>query len=564
MDRVTLYEEYRLIEKTELEVNGIWKAAHLLLFFLAFVFGSFCTFCFHMMMYLFDEKCVLFPKLLSLTSFRQNIIYEFIPEDKEVADMLPVDFLSTQWVEKSACLLPTYVPLVSGIFGLVWTTMFLMCSTGSRVLTGLQRPWRVIPPVFLFSLTMGILCVYTSAVTHYGLQELCLKLSEITGSTTCTYTINVATLAYERRIRGVYQATRLTILSAWLHTGCWVLSTVLAVARIILAVDFQLVKVSVQLQGDIDRMLERHERHIRTVSPLTMEANSSVNRFLRTESLIQIHFKKQELKASFLRNSELSHVRSSKYDEGNLLYFSDITKEPSEPSLVQSERDKLNKIRAYNAVAAEHRFIVKMLFSLLDGIGVTQTPDIISTLSSMESISEMRPPIVRQFGQQHISSKLKILGSPVQIQDDEPVGIHEAEDISLEIKQDLQARFNRKFSDLKKNNNISPTDILLNQQSSMNITSEMKTNIEKKQDAKFVAMTSDTNEPGTSRGEKKNELKSNLKQVGIQTDEKLKEKSLKVQIDSRTSVFDSVTSTRVDKQSPKEDKDTQTKKEKMD
>ncbi|XP_046971589.1 uncharacterized protein LOC124538547 [Vanessa cardui] len=560
MDRITLYEEYRFIEKTELEVNGIWKAAHLLLFFLAFVFGSFCTFCFHMMMYLFDEKCVLFPKLLSLTSFRQNIIYEFIPEDKEVSDMLPVDFLSTQWVEKSACLLPTYVPLVSGIFGLVWTTMFLMCSTGSRVLTGLQRPWRVIPPVFLFSLTMGALCVYTSAVTHYGLQELCLKLSEITGSTTCTYTINVATLAYERRIRGVYQATRLTILSAWLHTGCWVLSTVLAVARVILAVDFQLVKVSVQLQGDIDKMLERHERHIRTVSPLTIEANRSIDKVHRTESLIQIHFKKQEI----LRNSELINVRSTKYDEGNILYFSDVTEEPSESALVQSELDKLNKIRAYNAVASEHRFIVKMLFSLFDDIGVSETTDIISTLSSVESVTQMRPKIVRQFGQQHISSKLKILGSPVRIGDDRFVGSHEAEDIALEIKEELQARLNRKFSDLKKTDNDSPTDILLNQQSSMNITSEMKTNLEKKPDTKLGASTSESNEPSTSRGEKKSELKSNLKQVGIQTDEKLKEKPLKVQIDSRTSVFDSVTSVRIGRQSPKEDKGTQIQKEKMD
>ena len=71
----------------------------------------------------------------------------------------------------------------------------------------------------------------------------------------CTYTVNVATLAYERRIRGVYQATRLTIISAWFHTSCWVLSTLLALLRVLLAVDFKLVRVSVQLRGNIDRML---------------------------------------------------------------------------------------------------------------------------------------------------------------------------------------------------------------------------------------------------------------------------------------------------------------------
>ncbi|XP_047994459.1 uncharacterized protein LOC125232738 [Leguminivora glycinivorella] len=59
--------------------------------------------------------------------------------------------------------------------------------------------------------------------------------------------MNVATLAYDRRIRGVYQATLLSIASAWLHTICWILSTLLIVARVLLAVDFTLVHVRAQL-----------------------------------------------------------------------------------------------------------------------------------------------------------------------------------------------------------------------------------------------------------------------------------------------------------------------------
>uniref|UniRef100_A0A2H1WET0 SFRICE_016408 n=1 Tax=Spodoptera frugiperda TaxID=7108 RepID=A0A2H1WET0_SPOFR len=328
MNRIPLYEEYRLIERSENEINGAWKGAHLLLFFLAFVFGSFCTFCFHMLMYLFDEKCVLFPKLLSLTSHKHNVIYEFMPAAKDLGD-LPVDFLSTQWVEKSTCSLPTYMPLVSGIFGLVWTTMFLMCSTGSRTLTGLQRPWRVLPPVFVFSLAMGGLCVYSSAITHYGLQELCVKLGEITGSPTCSYTINIATLTYERRIRGVYQATRLTILSAWLHTFCWLFSAVLALVRVLLAVDFQLVRVSVHLHGDIDSILEKHEVQIRTVSPETWfnEKEESPSDTKLPIKLQQMPLKSilraeegsaalpvQESELLYLTQHDLDHLPSMMYD----------------------------------------------------------------------------------------------------------------------------------------------------------------------------------------------------------------------------------------------------------
>lgn len=74
----------------------------------------------------------------------------------------------------------------------------------------------------------------------------------------CSYTVNVATLAYERRIRGVYQATRLTIISAWLHTCCWLLSALLALVRILLAVDFQLVRISADLLGDLDKILVKY------------------------------------------------------------------------------------------------------------------------------------------------------------------------------------------------------------------------------------------------------------------------------------------------------------------
>ncbi|XP_013200945.2 uncharacterized protein LOC106143413 [Amyelois transitella] len=398
-NRVCLLEEYRLIEKSEHEVNGIWKGAHILLFFLAFVFGCFCTFCFHMLMYMFDEKCVLFPKLQSLTSLRHNVIYEFIPIDKDSADM-PVDFLSTQWLEKSACYLPTYVPLVSAIFGLVWTTMFLMCSTGSRTLSGLQRPWRILPPVFIFSLAMGGVCIYSSSMTHNGLEELCLKLSEITGSPTCTYTVNVATLVYERRIRGVYQATRLTILTAWLHTFCWLMSAVLALARIIMVVDFQLVRINVDLIGDTDKMLEKKETHVRTVSPdrWLYTSNASLTSVVST-GVNKVQFK-----------SKLAESENKDKDPDNttnmmcMLYYDDkppVTRSTSNLSLVPEERIKLAKKRIFVSIKKEHYFIAQMVFDLVNNLKLPESP--------VMSIEPGSPPslvleVVRQFGHSRITS----------------------------------------------------------------------------------------------------------------------------------------------------------------
>lgn len=73
--------KHACLEKTD-SFQYYFSGAHLLLFCLVFVFGSFCTFCFHMLMYLFDGKCVLYPKLLLLNSLRHNA-YDFIPLNTE-------------------------------------------------------------------------------------------------------------------------------------------------------------------------------------------------------------------------------------------------------------------------------------------------------------------------------------------------------------------------------------------------------------------------------------------------------------------------------------------------
>ncbi|XP_061722081.1 uncharacterized protein LOC133528641 [Cydia pomonella] len=253
--KTVLYQELRLIERNESEINVCWKGAHMMLFFMSFVFGSVCTCCIHRLRFMFGEKCVLYPKIVTHSTIHR-MVHEFFSFKTEIQDFAPVEFVTTQWAENSVCYLPTYVPLVSGLAGLVWTTMFLMCSSGtSHNVTGAQRHWRALPIMFLFCATMSGLCLYASTITHRGLRDLCSKLADATGSPKCGFTINVATLAYSRRIRGVYQATVLSIVSAWLHTVCWVLSTLLIVARVLLAVDFTLVHVRAQLVGNLDDIL---------------------------------------------------------------------------------------------------------------------------------------------------------------------------------------------------------------------------------------------------------------------------------------------------------------------
>ncbi|XP_013171097.1 PREDICTED: uncharacterized protein LOC106120323 isoform X2 [Papilio xuthus] len=397
MEKIKLYEEFKLIEKTEAEVNGAWK-------------------------------------------------------------VLPVDFLSTQWIDKSACYLPTYVPLVSGIFGLVWTTMFLMCSASSRTLTGLQRPWRVLPPVFVFSLLMGGLCVYASAVTQLGLDELCLKLGEITGSTTCTYTVNVATLAYERRIRGVYQATQLTVAAAWLHTACWLLSALLALVRVILAVDFHLVRVTTHLQGDIDKMLQRYERHVRTVTPDFKDTKD----YSLSYSVTRVHFKRPF---------------GSRSPEGETLYISRRPQYKSETSLVAEEQSKLRRKTVYKGVPKENQFIVDFLYDIIETINLT--PSIRESSSSLDYDGSSVSLIMRQYGQERIKSQAEAYRSPGGSQEYLSIDLHEEEEIFSEIKRNIIQHLNKTLDKMQSERVITPFHEE-SYESVLNITPDLKEILEKK------------------------------------------------------------------------------------
>lgn len=256
-------------------------------------------------------------------------------------------------------------------------------------------------------------------------------------------------------------------------------------------------------------------------------------------------------------NNEHNIIKNTD-DDVNLLYYSGLAEETSEPSLVQIERDKLDKMSAYRRVAKKHRFIIKMLLDLLDNIPTPQTSDIISSSSSLESISESAP-ITRQYGQQRISSKF-IHKSPGQNQYIESEDLLASEEITSEIKRHLQMKLNRQLSDLSRFNYISST---IPSKSSINITPEMQKVLEGKKGATSKFNSANSNKPGVYQEKKKTELKSNLKQVGIQTDDKMKDKSLKVKIDSHTSVIDLDTSTTLDSQTTKKNKETQTKKEKQ-
>lgn len=185
-----------------------------------------------------------------------------------------------------------------------------------------------------------------------------------------------------------------------------------------------------------------------------------------------------------------------------------------------------------------------MLYHLLDVVEVKQSVDL-SSSSSLISPSDSTSTFERQYAQQKISSRDQVGKEPL-----ENVNIQEAQEIANSIKRRLKTKLNRELSEIKISD-IEPVE------STINISSDMEIILKRKNDVSDKLVAS------TSKGIIKTKLKSNLKQTGVQTDEKVRDKSLKVKIDSHTNVFSSETTLKVDPQHLKENKETQTNKEKQ-
>lgn len=167
---------------------------------------------------------------------------------------------------------------------------------------------------------MGCLCFYTSVITHRGLNELCNKIGEINGHSSCQIGLTLVRGLFEKRILGVYRVITITILTSWLNTFAWILSTLLIIIRVCLVSDFQLVKVTVELRGDFEKILDEYETQIRSITPtITNESpqhyyrrsifDEAINPIRRTRSApLRLYTEETDKSLSLKSNSETKSV----------------------------------------------------------------------------------------------------------------------------------------------------------------------------------------------------------------------------------------------------------------
>lgn len=302
---------------------------------------------------------------------------------------------------------------------------------------------------------------------------------------------------------------------------------------------------------------------------VNIESTSDIFNF-SSQSTTEIHYQNKDFDTAESRTHDIAHL----YGQSDILFLADEQPHTSELSLVPEERNKLERLMAYQSVPKERQFVLKILYDLIDSMELPESPPEPSPLSLSSSSSMVLPTkaatIARQYGQETISSKSPVVNVD-NTQQFESLNTQEAEQVAKELKRHLQERLYKQLIELSiTTDHTSPSTSKkrghIAFESAMNITSEMRRTLEDKlaRGLKYA----DQEEDDTVELKKK----SNLKNIGIQTGKQkkyAKKHSQKVTISEPKSIYidsepSSLESLSKDKEDT-EDKDTQTNpKEKQD
>ncbi|KAJ8724037.1 hypothetical protein PYW07_008017 [Mythimna separata] len=313
---ILVYDYFDLEERSSKTLN-VWKACHLILYVLAAAFGIANYVFLQNAMQLVGDNCLLYPRQLEfhtvelLETENYNEIHDFtknvtddaqgnvtVPIEEEgkvkretndnetvVAETeapfdgeafftenkthrLALDTSRTLFEMNTDCDFAEYMPIVSTIFAGVWITLFTMCPRGGHTRTGLQQPWRILPPALVFALVMVGVTGHSFTLTNGGLHAFCAAFYNVTNSTTCSSVDPFlepswnATWSFGGRVAAT-RAMCAGVLAAW---AC---AAALLLARCLVAPDFVLRRTDVYLTKDpqqkvIPHLLKTQKYHKRS------------------------------------------------------------------------------------------------------------------------------------------------------------------------------------------------------------------------------------------------------------------------------------------------------------
>lgn len=128
-------------------------------------------------------------------------------------------------------------------------TMFVICGRGGKTEPNafLPQPWRIVSPALVFFVVMTILSIVNLVIVEGGMNAFCASLTTKLPDVECDVALNRFMASTVKQLTFSPQVFKILLTSFNYTTlGLWLLSLLVLIARIILVIDFQLVRVTIK------------------------------------------------------------------------------------------------------------------------------------------------------------------------------------------------------------------------------------------------------------------------------------------------------------------------------
>lgn len=128
-------------------------------------------------------------------------------------------------------------------------TMLVICGKGGKgePQAFLPQPWRIVSPAVIFFLIMMILSIANLVIIQSGMKSLCESFARAVPDLGCDIPLNRFMIAQMDQMK-VSPSVFYKMLTSFNYIAFtfWLLSLLVMLARIVLVIDFQLVRVTVK------------------------------------------------------------------------------------------------------------------------------------------------------------------------------------------------------------------------------------------------------------------------------------------------------------------------------
>ncbi|XP_019562770.3 uncharacterized protein LOC109431079 [Aedes albopictus] len=291
-----LMSYHRLIEKDSQHVSYCWKMSILIVLIVTVASSLIISFSLYSLWESFGLNCFMganlsfvissedFGYLPGTAQLNQNgrhsrqILQENSTDEKYI-----IHEYNSKWSNPDFCEYLTYTPLFHALLGVIWMALFVTHGHGGEgVGSIIARPWRIVIPSLVFFVVCGISAIVCAGLTTSGLTKFCQQFNEVVpnGESECARLISYFSMDQANDLVRPDKNYYLVAVFPWIWASSYVVGALILVLRIVLVVDFQLIRIVVStVERDMESTQSDQPQNVTVLNEGTQfsaEASGSV------------------------------------------------------------------------------------------------------------------------------------------------------------------------------------------------------------------------------------------------------------------------------------------------